>query len=278
MNHDMNPSDRSGSRRPLLIILCLMAVILVTASVSTHIMNRNRAEAEEEALESSRAEQYHAALERIDRGEYEEAYSILEAIDPRSYLSTVDLMMLCRAYSRYAEGSIYGAYYSMPLLEDLEGVAPDQLARMKMFRKTVREAYSEKERQDAATTTTRAVPYVGMSESQIGNTALGRPSEKVRHNTAMIRGKRYTANLYDFVENGRVVFTARCIDGKVTEVWDTRGTPAGTTKARSSSAASSGDPYHAKDYVHPDDFYYDHYDDFVDFEDAEDYYDSHHKG
>ncbi len=274
----MNPLYQPNSKRPILILLCLMVIIIMTASISSHIINRNRAAAEAVALESSRAEQYQEALERIDRGEYEEAYSILESIDQRSYLSTVDLMMLCRSYSDYAEGDIGSAYYAMPHLEGLEGVDPEQLARMKVFRQTVRDAYSEKRRQDAVTTTARAVPYVGMSESQIGNTALGRPSEKVRHNTAMIRGKRYIANLYDFVENGRVVFTARCIDGKVTEVWDTRGTPAGTTRARSSSAASSGDPYHAKDYVHPDDFYYDHYDDFVDFEDAEDYYDSHHKG
>lgn len=47
-----------------------------------------------------------------------------------------------------------------------------------------------------------------------------------------------------------------------------------TTYRKSSSSKSSSDPYNAKDYAHPDDFYYDHYDDFVDFEEAEDYWDS----
>ena len=38
----------------------------------------------------------------------------------------------------------------------------------------------------------------------------------------------------------------------------------------------TGDPYHADDYVHPDDFYYEYWDDFTDYEDAEDYWDEHH--
>lgn len=46
-----------------------------------------------------------------------------------------------------------------------------------------------------------------------------------------------------------------------------------------SSSKSSGrkndDPYNAKDYVHPDDFYYDYFDDFIDFEEAEDYWNEH---
>lgn len=46
-----------------------------------------------------------------------------------------------------------------------------------------------------------------------------------------------------------------------------------TTSRKSSSSKSSSDPYNARDYAHPDDFYYDHYDDFVDFEEAEDYWD-----
>lgn len=46
-----------------------------------------------------------------------------------------------------------------------------------------------------------------------------------------------------------------------------------TISRKSSSSKNSSDPYDAKDYAHPDDFYYDHYDDFVDFEEAEDYWD-----
>ena len=45
-----------------------------------------------------------------------------------------------------------------------------------------------------------------------------------------------------------------------------RPTPRPTTKPQTS------DPYHASDYAHPEDFYYDYYDDFWDYEDAEDYW------
>ena len=43
------------------------------------------------------------------------------------------------------------------------------------------------------------LPYVGMSESMISKTSLGAPRDKVRHNTEMINGNVYHANLYDFV-------------------------------------------------------------------------------
>lgn len=41
----------------------------------------------------------------------------------------------------------------------------------------------------------------------------------------------------------------------------------------SSSTKKSSDPYVAKSYAHPDDFYYDNRDDFWDYEDAEEYWD-----
>lgn len=43
----------------------------------------------------------------------------------------------------------------------------------------------------------------------------------------------------------------------------------------SSSAKKASDPYVAKSYAHPDNFYYDYRDDFWDYEDAEDYYNEH---
>ena len=43
----------------------------------------------------------------------------------------------------------------------------------------------------------------------------------------------------------------------------------------SSSSSEKTDPYDAKSYAHPDDFYYDYYDDFVDYEEAEDYWEEH---
>jgi len=47
------------------------------------------------------------------------------------------------------------------------------------------------------------------------------------------------------------------------------------TTTTKKAATKAYDPYHAADYVHPDDFYYDYYDDFYDYEDAEDYWYEH---
>ncbi len=51
-------------------------------------------------------------------------------------------------------------------------------------------------------------------------------------------------------------------------------TPKPTPKRtpRPTARSRKKDEYNAGDYLHPDDFYYDHYDDFWDFEDAEDYW------
>lgn len=159
------------------------------------------------------------------------------------------------------------------------------------------------------------VPYVGMLESGIGKTTLGEPESKIRHNKECINGKQYTANLYDFKRDGKVIFTARCVLGKVIQVWDDRDrystTAASTTAAPKkedktteksstkgydadivspykkhpdkttttkppSTTKKKEDPYDVDDYCHAEDFYYDHYDDFFDYYDAEDYFNEHH--
>ncbi len=52
--------------------------------------------------------------------------------------------------------------------------------------------------------------------------------------------------------------------------------PAATPRAISNpTPAAWDDDLDAKDYSHPDDFYYDHYDDFFDYEDAEEYWEDH---
>ena len=131
----------------------------------------------------------------------------------------------------------------------------------------------------------KSLPYVGMSEKYINDTALGKPSSTVRHNREMVNGQSLVANLYDYTRNGYVIFTARCINGEVYQVFDHRSDPYKQSTSSSSSSSSSkksssstkkSDPFHASDYAHPDDFYYDYYDDFWDYEDAEDYWEAHH--
>ena len=118
------------------------------------------------------------------------------------------------------------------------------------------------------------VPFVGMSENDINRTSLGAPSSEIRHNKECINGKQYTANLYDFYKGSSKVFTARCVQGKVTDVWDHRDAPIPKSSRLSTSGSTKKelDPYDASDYSDPEDFYYDYYDDFWDYEEAEDYW------
>ena len=140
-------------------------------------------------------------------------------------------------------------------------------------------------------------PYVGMSESVIGDTILGRPDPQVRHRTVSIgNGKHAQAALYDYKENGWTIYTAQCVDGVVTKIWDyreevdTRFPKPGTSSSGNSSPVPHrkktyvyddddddyyDDPYDVYDYYDPEDFYYDHEDDFYDYEDAEDYFYEH---
>lgn len=121
-------------------------------------------------------------------------------------------------------------------------------------------------------------PYVGMSEALINSTELGAAEYNVRHNYECISGNQYLANLYDFKQGGKVIFTARCVNGKVTEVWDreheTTAACRPTTRTTRTTKKRK-DPYNAKDYYDVEDFYDDHYDDFFDYYDAEDYWRDH---
>lgn len=116
-------------------------------------------------------------------------------------------------------------------------------------------------------------PFVGMSERYIEKTSLGNPSSEIRHSTEYIDGERYTANLYDF-HRGERVFTAKCVQGKVAEIinWRKEGASSGGTSYAPKGSNPKSDPYEASEYIHPEDFYYDHYDDFEGYEEAEDYW------
>lgn len=125
------------------------------------------------------------------------------------------------------------------------------------------------------------LPYVGMDLSEISKTSLGKPSDNIEHFTRTVDGVQHQGTIFKFYNSKGLIFKVECFRGKVTEIWDYRKNPQteNTKKSYSSSkntrkSSSVSDPYNAKDYVHPDDFYYDYYDDFYDYEDAEDYWES----
>ena len=228
------------------------------------------------------AEVYSQAEQMIAAGEYERALDQLDLLEKTEYKDKQALIRLCRAHQYYERGSYASAY------RELKGVVfryvtAEQKEEIAAFRAVLYAEYQaqlkreeERKAEEYEKKITEGVPFVGMPESRISDTSLGRPSEEVRHNSEMIDGERYTANLYDFYRDGRLIFCARCIRGKVTAVWDYRDS--GTDYDPSFNGCDRS--YYITDedvqqYSHPDDFYYDYPDDFVDFEDAEDYYYSH---
>lgn len=60
--------------------------------------------------------------------------------------------------------------------------------------------------------------------------------------------------------------------GPTESVYPNTGKSGGLKSSTGSGTADEKDPYNAKDYRAPEDFYEDYYDDFYDYEDAEDYY------
>ena len=141
----------------------------------------------------------------------------------------------------------------------------------------VAEYYKQKEieeREESKKNVPISAPFIGMSESKIESTELGVHHGEIRHNSEMIDGERHFANIYDFTANGYFIFSARCIDGRVTNNWDYRSDPIPPRKPY--TGYKDDDPYDVNDFRNAEDFYDEHYDDFFDYYDAEDYFNEHH--
>ncbi|MCD7743834.1 MAG: hypothetical protein LUI13_00830 [Lachnospiraceae bacterium] len=265
-----------------------------------------------ERFEAEVRETYRQAEELIKQDLYEEADEKLEQIRGLQYteLEIDKLLSLCEAHMSYDDGDLTSAYETVSSLE-MEYAGSAIQTELDAFKAQVSEEYDlyleekaiaeseaqvqrEKEAAERAAEKEKSfleslkkkVPYVGLAEEYIGKTALGAPSSTVRHNTEMVNGKAYTANLYDFKSGNKTIFTARCVQGEVIQVWDKRNsTSSGSSSSSSSSGSSSkkglggssgsssgSDEYNASDYDDPEEFYYDHYDDFDGYEDAEVYW------
>lgn len=245
-------------------IVCVTACILALCGLllAKPVMN---------AYETHQAQSaaYEEAQELMAQERWSEASLLLGRYD-----TFEDLSKYCEAKSRLNSGDTVGAEIA------LRGVSPsDAVTQLRQEIEADMPAYRERERQkeeqrlrEEKAAARRGVPYVGMDEDWIDITSLGAHDE-LRHNNETKNGKIYKANLYDFKNrDGAVIFSARCVFGSVTQVWDYRDDP---WEPYSYTPVYDPDPYDAKDYSHPDDFYYDHYDDFWDYEDAEDYYYEH---
>ena len=79
-------------------------------------------------------------------------------------------------------------------------------------------------------------------------------------------------NLYDWYRNGKRIYTVRCLDGEVIQVWDHRDNPITPYEPKSGSKKKYDTP-DRDDYLDAEDFYDWYYDDFYDYEEAEEYLD-----
>lgn len=256
-------------------------IFVVFVGVAICLISAVDSYAQRKQLEAS----YAQAEALVQGGEYSEALSVLEGLDD-SYRNVKFLRYYSSAHINYDQGNLYRADddlfqcdRSMASDEAMpEGyeefrakVAAESAAYAEEQLQKMREEYREKVR--------TGVPFVGMSESDIANTSLGAPSSKVGHNLEWVHGERVTTNLYYFYENKRMIFSARCYFGSVKEVWDHRNEPPALNmyylRKSSQQQKDEDDPFNAKGYLFPEDFYVDHLDDFYDFEDAEDYYYDH---
>ena len=91
---------------------------------------------------------------------------------------------------------------------------------------------------------------------------------KTTAKTRITDGKPETGCVYDYYDGSKRVYSVTCWNGTVTSVKQVVYKSSTTTKKKKST-----DPYNARDYAHPDDFYDWYEDDFWDYEDAEDYWD-----
>jgi len=272
LTNDELSAIQKKKRKGKIITTCVFATIIISLITISAVNTAKLSNA------------YNKAVLLVDNGSFEEAKTAFEEIEEKNYHDTAAYISLCKAHIDFEKGRISSAYYDMNNVQFYYQTS-EQIKSVSDFVSTLKTKYDEylKEKSESNAKAYRdrityGVPYVGMSESEIGNTSLGAPSSNVRHNSEMINGERCFANLYDFKQGNKTIFTARCIKGRVTEVWDNRSksNTSSYTSRKSTKSKKTDDPYDVNDYSNEEDFYYDHYDDFFDYYDAEDYYNEHH--
>lgn len=229
---------------------------------------------------------YNAIVQYTINEEYEEALILEEKVLRERFQEAKDIHLFLKTLLQYNNGNINSAYHDIyvagdRLRIDLAKIQNEQLrcfmdeklreiydaheAYEKEVEKKRQEEQRKKEREEAAELRATGIPYVGMSESKIDKTSLGRHIA-IRHNTECISGQIYTANLYDWKG-----FTARCLRGEVVQVFDGRQYNSSRVSGQSTSKKNSTKPSNNKKHVDAEGFYEDHKDEFDSLEDAEEY-------
>ena len=266
--------ERKISKR-ISIGVSIFVVVMVAAYLAQDLPKRNR---------------YNAALRLMNEGQYQKAKEQLLELD--EYQDAKAYTYCCMAVQDAQNGHYRSANYDIYMIREKYqlpvGKYPEGFQHVIDEVKIGYDQYiadSIKEEEETYREEVRTgIPFVGMYESDIHKTILGPASHSDQRNYEMIRGKRVAAYVYDWYKDGCIIFTARCYNGIVQQVWDYRTNPrqrakrttySSTTKRSSSTTKKPDDPLDAKSYNNPEDFYDDNYYDFFDYEEAEDYYYEH---
>ena len=158
--------------------------------------------------------------------------------------------------------------FAETVAEEAEVLNARQRAEAAAEAAAVRAAYEERVRTEP--------PFVGMYVKDIDNTPLG-DGKISDHERRYVDGKLVNIYIYDYYdEDGEVIYSARTVDGEVTEVWPGGYDPPITfSSPRRDYEEEEEDRFNASSYANEEDFYYDNYYDFFDYEDAADYYREH---
>lgn len=254
-------------RRRVFIAVCCALITAAGASVFTGCAVR----------EHQRDAAYASALEQIENGAYQAAYAALESIGNADYKDTEGLMLLCEAYTEYEKDNTFSAAECLERArfhylteEQREKIDAFERQLTAINNKKTRE-FAEKEHQWLEERIKNGVPFVGMSEYRIGDTTLGPPAAEIRHNSEIRHNTLCHFNLYDWFRNGYCIYSVRCLDGEVIQVWDYRSSPIPPYVPKSGSKKKYDTP-DPDDYDDAEALYEWYYDDFYDYEDAEEYY------
>ena len=196
---------------------------------------------------------------------------------------------LCDAYVAYENGNVDNAdmylrlsakyrperlwneqtrAFAETVTQEAEALAARQRAEAAAELAAVRAAYEERVRTEP--------PFVGMYVKDIDTTPLG-DGKISDHERRYVDGKLVDIYIYDYYdEDGEVIYSARTVDGEVTEVWPGGYDPPITfSSPRRDYEEEEEDRFNASSYANEEDFYYDNYYDFFDYEEAADYYREH---
>ena len=236
-----------------------------------------------------KAVKYDSAFRLMEEGQYSEALELFNALGKYNNAEVYSDYCSARLYAAEQRYSMAGMYlarlkyiYKLPYdyLAGYEDFVREVEEQQEIARQEAKKAEEQRYKEQVRT----GIPFVGMYESDIGKTTLGKPNGTPFHNYEMENGKPVEATVYEWIKDGYVVYSARCLYGTVEQVWDYRTKPWKKAKSSSTSISKSSssstkkkekDPLDVESYRNPEDFYDDNYYDFFDYEEAAEYYYEH---